>query len=192
MFALGLLGNNNPSLGQQTSIMATSIFKVSLKDQGWPDLIAILCNACNNGNIEFKITTINTLGMIFENYPKELFSLNELALMENTISNLLGNPEFLLLWNKWINYLWKKKNDCIFWCFNKLSKHHGRFFIENDSTFSFFISLILSLLNEQNFENIIKIYFGESIFNLVSLINENMDALKDYTNYKNWTQLALV
>ena len=32
--ALGLLGNNNPSLRQQLSIMVTSIFKVSIKDQG--------------------------------------------------------------------------------------------------------------------------------------------------------------
>ena len=55
-----------------------------------------MCNACNNGNIEFKITTINTLGMILENYPKKPFSLNELALMENTISNLLGNPESVI------------------------------------------------------------------------------------------------
>ena len=74
--------------------MVTYIFKVSLKEKGWPNLISILCNACNNGNIEFKITTINTLEMILENHPKEHFSLNEL--MENTISNSLGNTESVI------------------------------------------------------------------------------------------------
>ena len=91
--ALGLLGNKIPSLRQQACIMVTSIFEVSIRDQGWPDLITILCNACNNDNIEFKISAINTLGMIWEKLPKEPFSLDELALMENTIINLLRNPQ---------------------------------------------------------------------------------------------------
>ena len=77
--ALGLLGNKIPSLRQQACIMVTSIFEVSIRDQGWPDLITILCNACNNDNIEFKISAINTLGMIWEKLPKDPFSLDELA-----------------------------------------------------------------------------------------------------------------
>ena len=91
--ALGLLGNKIPSLRQQACILVTSVFEVSVRDQGWPDLIGILCNACNTDNIEFKISAINTLGMIWEKLPKEPFSLDELALMENTIVQLLKNPQ---------------------------------------------------------------------------------------------------
>ena len=91
--ALGLLGNKNPSIRQHACIMVTSIFEISVRDQGWPDLINILCGACNNDNIDFKIAAINTLGMIWEKLPKEPFSLDELALMENTLFNLLSQPK---------------------------------------------------------------------------------------------------
>ena len=57
---LGLLGNKISSLRQQACIMVASIFAVSVRDQGWPDLIKILCNACSVDNIEFKISAINT------------------------------------------------------------------------------------------------------------------------------------
>ena len=90
--ALSLLGTKIQSLRQQACIAVTSIFEISVRDQGWPDLINILCNACNNDNIEFKISAINTLGMIWEKLPKEPFSLQELSLMETTIINLLGKP----------------------------------------------------------------------------------------------------
>ena len=90
--ALGLLGHKDPSLRQQACIIVTSIFEVSIRDQGWPDLIAILCNACNDNNIDFKISAINTLGMIWEKLPKEPFSFEELILMEKTIIFLLNQP----------------------------------------------------------------------------------------------------
>ena len=90
--ALSLLGSKISSLRNLACITVASIFEVSVRDQGWPDLINILCNACNNDNIEFKISAINTLGMIWEKLPKEPFSFQEMSLMENTINNLLGNP----------------------------------------------------------------------------------------------------
>ena len=91
--ALGLLGSKSSSLRQQACIMVTSIFEISVRDQGWPDLINILCNACGNDNIEFKISAINTLGMIWEKLPKEPFSLEEMSLMENAIITLLSKPQ---------------------------------------------------------------------------------------------------
>ena len=91
--SLGLLGNKNSAIRQQACILVTSIFSISVRDQGWADLIKILCNACNTNGIEFKISAVKTLGMIWEKLPKEPFSSEELILMENTILTLLSKPE---------------------------------------------------------------------------------------------------
>ena len=91
--SLGLLGNKIASIRQQACILVTSIFSISVRDQGWANLISILCNACNTDNIEFKISAVKTLGMIWEKLPKEPFSLAEMSLMENTILSLLSKPE---------------------------------------------------------------------------------------------------
>ena len=91
--ALSLLGHQNSSLRNQACIIVTSIFEASVRDQGWPDLIKILCNASYNDNIEFKLSAINTLGMIWEKLPKEPFSFEELTLMEKVIIDLLNKPQ---------------------------------------------------------------------------------------------------
>jgi hypothetical protein len=91
--SLGLLGNQIKSIRQQACILVTAVFSISVRDQGWPNLISTLCNACTSNNIEFKISAVKTLGMIWEKLPKEPFSLDELSLMENTILTLLSKPE---------------------------------------------------------------------------------------------------
>lgn len=91
--SLGLLGDQNPQIRQQACILVSSIFEISVRDQGWPELIKILCNACQNDNIEFKKSAVKTLGMIWEKLPKEPFSIEELNLMETTIISLLAKPQ---------------------------------------------------------------------------------------------------
>lgn len=91
--ALALLGNPIPIIRNQACIMVASIFNISVRDQGWPNLINILCSACGDNNIEFKLSAINTLGMIWEKLPREPFSNEELILMENALVNLLQNPQ---------------------------------------------------------------------------------------------------
>ena len=91
--SLGLLGDKNPSVRLSACSLVNSICVISIKDQGWPDLIKILCGACNSENIEFQISAIRTLGLIWESLPKEPFSMEELLLMENTIIQLLTMPK---------------------------------------------------------------------------------------------------
>ena len=91
--SLGLLGDKEPSIRQSACTLVNSICIISIKDQGWPNLISILCNACKSDNIEFKISAVKTLGMIWESLPKEPFSLEELSLMETTIIQLLSAPQ---------------------------------------------------------------------------------------------------
>lgn len=90
--SLSLLGDKNAGIRTHACILVTSIYSISVRDQGWNDLIRILCSACDNDNIDFKISAIKTLGMIWEKLSKEPFSLNEMQMMENTIINLLGKP----------------------------------------------------------------------------------------------------
>ena len=90
--SLGLLGDKNSGIRTHACILVTSIYSISVRDQGWNDLIRVLCTACGDENIDFKISAIKTLGMIWEKLPKEPFSLNEMQMMENTIINLLGKP----------------------------------------------------------------------------------------------------
>ncbi len=91
--SLGLLGDKEAAVRQSACGLVNSICVISIKDQGWPDLIKILCGACNSDNIEFKISAVKTLGMIWESLPKEPFSIEELLLMENTIIQLLSMPK---------------------------------------------------------------------------------------------------
>ena len=95
--SLGLLGDKEPSIRLSACTLVNSICIISIKDQGWPNLINILCGACKSDNIEFKISAVKTLSMIWESLPKEPFSLDELYLMENTIINLLSNPQSSIL-----------------------------------------------------------------------------------------------
>jgi hypothetical protein len=91
--SLGLLGDKIASVRQSACGLVNSICIISIKDQGWPDLIKILCGACSSDSIEFKISAVKTLGMIWESLPKEPFSIQELSLMENTIIQLLSMPK---------------------------------------------------------------------------------------------------
>ena len=91
--SLSLLGDKEPSIRQSACTLVNSICIISIKDQGWPNLISILCNACKSDNIEFKISAVKTLKMIWDSLPKEPFSLEELSLMETTIIQLLSNPQ---------------------------------------------------------------------------------------------------
>ena len=95
--SLGLLGNKNPTIRQSACTLVNSICIISIKDQGWPSLINILCSACSNDNIEFRISAVKTLSLIWESLPKEPFSEEELYLMENAIINLLSNPQSQIL-----------------------------------------------------------------------------------------------
>ena len=81
--SLGLLGDKDASIRHAACSLVSSLAVISIKDQGWPNLINILCNACNADSIEFKISAIKTLGLIWGELPKEPFSLEELSLMEN-------------------------------------------------------------------------------------------------------------
>ena len=95
--SLGLLGNKDPAIRQSACTLVNSICNISIKDQGWPNLINILCGACSNDNIEFRISAIKTLSLIWESLPKEPFSVEELYLMENAIITLLSNPQSPIL-----------------------------------------------------------------------------------------------
>ena len=116
--SLGLLGNKEPAIRQSACTLVNSICIISIKDQGWPNLINTLCGACNSNNIEFKISAVKTLSLIWESLPKEPFSLEELSLMENTIINLLCNPqntklsmESLKAYQNFIDYIKNKFAD---------------------------------------------------------------------------------
>ena len=116
--SLGLLGDKNASIRHAACSLVSSLAVISIKDQGWPNLINILCGACNADSIEFKISAIKTLGLIWGELPKEPFSLDELSLMENAIIKLLSNPineqlslECLKAYEYFINYIKNKFSD---------------------------------------------------------------------------------
>ena len=116
--SLGLLGDEEPSIRLSACTLVNSICIISIKDQGWPNLINILCGACRDNNIEFKISAVKTLSMIWESLPKEPFSLEELSLMENTIIYLLSNlqspvlsKQSLKAYQNFINYIKNKFAD---------------------------------------------------------------------------------
>ena len=116
--SLELLGNKNEVVRHAACSLVSSICVISIKDQGWPNLISVLCRACDSDNIEFKISAVKTMGFIWGALPKEPFSLQELALMENTIIKLLSNPqnsqlsyECLEAYQNFINYIKNKFSD---------------------------------------------------------------------------------
>ena len=116
--SLGLLGDKNPSIRHAACSLVSSLAVISIKDQGWQNLINILCSACNADSIEFKISSIKTLGLIWSELPKEPFSLDELSLMENAIIKLLSNPineqlslECLKAYEYFISYIKNKFSD---------------------------------------------------------------------------------
>ena len=91
--SLGLLGNKEPSIRLSACTLVNSICIISIKDKGWPNLVSILCGACKSDNIDFKISAVKTLGMIWDSLPREAFSFEEQSLMENAIIQLLSMPQ---------------------------------------------------------------------------------------------------
>lgn len=89
MNSLSLLGSKNSEIRLSASILVSSIEKISIKNREWPNLITTLCKACDSDEIEFKLSSIRTLGLIWEDLKKEKFSDEELILMENTIIKIL-------------------------------------------------------------------------------------------------------
>ena len=53
--SLSLLGDKNAGIRTHACILVTSIYSISVRDQGWNDLIRILCSACDNDNIDFNV-----------------------------------------------------------------------------------------------------------------------------------------
>ena len=89
MNSLGLLGNKISGIRQSASLLVSSIEKISIKNKEWPSLITTLCKACDSDEIEFKLSSIRTLGLIWESLKRENFSKDELILMENTMIKLI-------------------------------------------------------------------------------------------------------
>ena len=87
--SLSLLGNKLKGIRNSASVLVATIEKICIKNREWPNLITTLCNACDSNEIEFKITSIKTLGLIWESIPKENFSEEDLISMENTIIKML-------------------------------------------------------------------------------------------------------
>ena len=62
--SLSLLGNKIKEIRLSGSTLVSSIEKICRKNNEWPDLITILCKACDSNEIEFKLSSIKTLGFI--------------------------------------------------------------------------------------------------------------------------------
>lgn len=89
---LSLLGNSIFGIRNSACVLVASIGKISLKMKGWPELINTLCIACDSNEVAFIISAIKTLGILWEDLPKETFNENEISLMEKTIIKILTNP----------------------------------------------------------------------------------------------------
>ena len=87
--ALGLLGDKLGQIRHSASSLVSSMEKILIKKKEWPNLITTLCNACDSNEDEFKISSIKTLGLIWESLGKENFSEEEIILMERTIIKIL-------------------------------------------------------------------------------------------------------
>lgn len=87
--SLSLLGNKIKEIRLSGSTLVAAIEKICIKNKEWPNLITTLCKACESDEIEFKLSSIKTLGFIWESLNKENFSNDELILMENTIITTL-------------------------------------------------------------------------------------------------------
>ena len=87
--SLSLLGNKIKDIRHSASLLVSAIEKLCIKNQEWPNLITTLCNACESNEIEFKISSIKTLGLIWDYLQKDNFSNDELVLMENTLIKII-------------------------------------------------------------------------------------------------------
>ena len=87
--ALGLLGDKLGQIRHSASSLVSSMEKILIRKKEWPNLITTLCNACDSNEDEFKISSIKTLGLIWESLGKENFSEEEIILMERTIIKIL-------------------------------------------------------------------------------------------------------
>ena len=87
--SLGLLGDKLGQIRHSASSLVSSMEKILIKKKEWPNLITTLCNACDSNEDEFKISSIKTLGLIWESLGKENFSEEEIILMERTIIKIL-------------------------------------------------------------------------------------------------------
>ena len=174
--SLGLLGDKDASIRHAACSLVSSLAVISIKDQGWPNLINILCNACNTDSIEFKISAIKTLGLIWGELPKEPFSLDELSLMENAIIKLLSNPineqlslECLKAYEYFINYIKNKFND--------------KDYLQN--TLKLFISYCTSI-NSLNTEIVAK----EAILRITEILKEAYDYIEPH--FRNISEFFIV
>ena len=116
--SLSLLGNKSNEIRLSASSLVASIEHISIKKKEWPNLIETLCNATKSDEIEFKLSAIKTLGIIWEIITKNDFSDEEIILMENTIIQILLNSdskeliyESLKSYQYFINYIYYKFND---------------------------------------------------------------------------------
>ena len=117
--SLGLLGNKLKGIRNSASVLVATIEKICIKKREWPNLITTLCNACDSNEIEFKITSIKTLGLIWESISKENFSEDELILMENAIIKTLMSSsnsfdlslECLTAYQYFIKYIYERFKD---------------------------------------------------------------------------------
>ena len=87
--ALGLLGNKLAPVRHSASRLVSCIEKILIKTKEWPNLITTLCNACDSNEDEFKISSIKTLGLIWESLNKDNFTNDEIILMEQTIIKII-------------------------------------------------------------------------------------------------------
>ena len=116
--SLSLLGNKQKEIRISASSLVAAIEQISIKKKEWPNLIETLCNASKSDEIEFKLSAIKTLGIIWEKITKNDFSDEEIILMENTIIQILLNSdskqliyESLKSYQYFINYIYYKFND---------------------------------------------------------------------------------
>jgi hypothetical protein len=116
--SLSLLGNKINDIRHSATILVASIEKIAIKNNDWQNLIKTLCNACESNEIEFKISSIKTLGLIWEFLNKDRFSKEELILMENSIIKILLSSDSLDLisvslraYKNFINYIIYKYKD---------------------------------------------------------------------------------
>ena len=59
------------------------------------------------------------------------------------------------------------------WCFSKISEFHSILLVQNKDIFSFFVTVILNLLKQQNLSNKIKRHFCQALYSLASYISNN-------------------
>ena len=79
--SLSLLGDKVEEIRISASILVSAVKHISNKNKEWPNLIITLCNACDSDKIEFKISAIKTLGIIWENSTKNDFTDNIIFFM---------------------------------------------------------------------------------------------------------------